>query len=432
MATEEQLVNNFDGNMYGPAQNIKVGQKLDILARTVSKLSFLLRKSGAPTGDVTFTIRKWSDKSLIASKLWGDASALTLVATWYEVTLDTPVAVNETAIIMVEFSGGTSTNYVRIREQSSDVKAGENDSRYSGGAWENNTGTDCAYIYTYELTQTPPTVTIQAMTTMARNTAKAHGNVTALGVPNPTAHGHCWNTTGTPTTADSKTDLGAKSATGAYESDLTNLSPGITYYVRAYATNDAGTSYSSEINFTTRTGQARLYESLTTPTNDVGSVYGAAWGAQLFTPSVAHPIIKVRLKLYRTGSPGDLTVSIRAVSGGEPSGGDLCYGTINGNALTTDTDGEWVEIEFDLGTIQDLLAASTQYAIVLRAPSGDASNSVVFRGENSGVYYTGGYRCTSSDSGSSWTQYGSLDILFEEWGTIIGAGGFNSALLEML
>ena len=69
------------------------------------------------------------------------------------------------------------------------------------------------------------------------------------------------------------------------------------------------------------------------------------WGAQTFTPSVAHRIISVRLKLQRHGlTPGTFTVSIRATSVGKPSNGDLCVGTIDGDDISDAAGGEWWEI----------------------------------------------------------------------------------------
>ncbi|MDA9762036.1 hypothetical protein N9C84_03090 [Desulfobacterales bacterium] len=100
------------------------------------------------------------------------------------------------------------------------------------------------------LAQTP-TVTTQAVTSITTDTATSNGDITDLGAPNPTAHGVCWNTGGTPTTGDSSTDAGAASATGAFTGNITGLSANITYFVRAYATNTAGTSYGNQVSFTT-------------------------------------------------------------------------------------------------------------------------------------------------------------------------------------
>ena len=101
------------------------------------------------------------------------------------------------------------------------------------------------------VSSTLPTVTTASTTSITATTATGNGNITSLGAPNPTQHGHCWSLTASPTTANFKTEKGAASATGAYTSALTNLIPNTTYYIRAYATNTVGTAYGSELSFTT-------------------------------------------------------------------------------------------------------------------------------------------------------------------------------------
>ena len=98
---------------------------------------------------------------------------------------------------------------------------------------------------------TAPTVTTQAVSSIAATTATGNGNITDLGSPDPIAHGVCYNTTGSPTVADSTTDEGAATTTGAFTSSMTSLSINTKYYVKAYAANAVDTSYGSEINFTT-------------------------------------------------------------------------------------------------------------------------------------------------------------------------------------
>lgn len=94
-----------------------------------------------------------------------------------------------------------------------------------------------------------PTVTTQAVTNIGESTATANGNITDLGTPNPTSHGFAYSPSDqTPDIeTDSFTDEGAASSTGAFTSDLTGLTPGLLYYLRAYAKNDAGISYGSVV-----------------------------------------------------------------------------------------------------------------------------------------------------------------------------------------
>jgi hypothetical protein len=94
-----------------------------------------------------------------------------------------------------------------------------------------------------------PIVTTQAVTNIATTTATGHGNIIALGIPNPTQHGVVWSTSPNPTTSDSKTTDGPVSATGAFTSPITSLIPGTLYHVRAYATNTVGTAYGEDVIF---------------------------------------------------------------------------------------------------------------------------------------------------------------------------------------
>jgi len=97
---------------------------------------------------------------------------------------------------------------------------------------------------------TLPIITTTVITNIGGGSATSGGNVTSDGGAAVTAYGVCWSTTTGPTVAlTTKTVDGT--GTGVFASSIAGLNPGTTYYVRAYATNIAGTSYGSEISFTT-------------------------------------------------------------------------------------------------------------------------------------------------------------------------------------
>jgi lysophospholipase L1-like esterase len=102
----------------------------------------------------------------------------------------------------------------------------------------------------------PTAPTTLSVTGILSTTATGGGGViTSDGNSLVTAKGVCWNLTGTPTsptTGDPKTNDGT--GTGAFTSNITGLIPGLTYFVRSYATNSAGTSYGNEVSFTTQAG----------------------------------------------------------------------------------------------------------------------------------------------------------------------------------
>jgi hypothetical protein len=73
------------------------------------------------------------------------------------------------------------------------------------------------------------------------------GNVTNLGGSPVTARGLCYSTMQQPSLANSVMTAG--SGAGIFSGSLTGLIPGTLYYVRAYATNAAGTSYGNQVSF---------------------------------------------------------------------------------------------------------------------------------------------------------------------------------------
>ena len=98
----------------------------------------------------------------------------------------------------------------------------------------------------------PNGITTNPLAFISQTTSISGGNITSDGGASITSKGVCWsNTTSTPTIANSKTVDGT--GIGSFTSSLTGLSPATTYYLRAYATNSAGTAYGNSIPFTTAT-----------------------------------------------------------------------------------------------------------------------------------------------------------------------------------
>lgn len=96
---------------------------------------------------------------------------------------------------------------------------------------------------------TIPTVTTGSVSNITTSTATVAGNVTADGGATVTERGICYSTSQNPTTANSKVASG--SGTGSFSANLSGLAANTTYYARAYAINAQGTSYGSQVSFTT-------------------------------------------------------------------------------------------------------------------------------------------------------------------------------------
>jgi hypothetical protein len=94
-----------------------------------------------------------------------------------------------------------------------------------------------------------PFLTTAALTEITGNSAIGGGEVTGNGGAEVTVYGIVYGTEANPTTANNKTEDGEGVA--AFESTLADLSGNTMYYVRAYATNSAGTGYGAQVTFTT-------------------------------------------------------------------------------------------------------------------------------------------------------------------------------------
>jgi len=95
-----------------------------------------------------------------------------------------------------------------------------------------------------------PTIRINSMGNITANSANVNCEILSAGGGTISVSGICWNTTGNPTTANSKTTNGITEL-GTFYSVMSGLQAGTTYYVSAYATNEAGASYSAVTSFST-------------------------------------------------------------------------------------------------------------------------------------------------------------------------------------
>ena len=125
-----------------------------------------------------------------------------------------------------------------------------------------------------------PTVTTANVTNIATTSATCGGNVTADGGASVTYRGVCWSTSPNPTISGSHTTNG--SGTGNFSSSITGLNPNTTYYVRAYATNSAGTGYGEQKTFKTNCNTVTINVTGTTTINYGASTTLTASGANSY------------------------------------------------------------------------------------------------------------------------------------------------------
>ena len=110
-----------------------------------------------------------------------------------------------------------------------------------------------------------PSLTTADINNITINTAGSGGNITSDGGDLITERGVCWSVNQNPTITNSHSSDGTGS--GIYISSLSGLINNTIYYVRAFATNSAGTAYGNELSFKTIAEITIPTVTTTTPTN---------------------------------------------------------------------------------------------------------------------------------------------------------------------
>jgi len=125
--------------------------------------------------------------------------------------------------------------------------------------WQGESGTitivesETPYLVTVQLfgDEALPVVTTDAVSNITASSASCGGNVTDDGEFEVTAKGVVWDVSQNPTIDFYEGITNDGTGIGAFTSIITDLTAETTYYVRAYATNSAGTSYGNQQEFTT-------------------------------------------------------------------------------------------------------------------------------------------------------------------------------------
>ena len=121
--------------------------------------------------------------------------------------------------------------------------------KYNGGSFNASDGTEVTATFVVSASAPAVAATTINSNIVGATTASIASNVTADGGASVTERGIVYGTSSNPTTSNTKVTNGT--GTGTYNTTMSSLTPGTRYYVRSYAINSVGTSYGTEVSFTT-------------------------------------------------------------------------------------------------------------------------------------------------------------------------------------
>ena len=204
-----------------------------------------------------------------------------------------------------------------------------------------------------------PTITTQAVTGISYTTATGNGNITATGGENPSLRGFAYDTSSSPTIANSVRSEAGSFGTGAFNLGLTSLTPSTIYYIKAFASNSAGLAYGNETNFTTSVAGETL-------------IYGAQKVAQQFSFPMTASLNRVNLSMSRNVSSAPVTSNIIIEIQENDTVSNIPNGSIVTTSINTFTDSGYKNFYF---TDRPLIKGNDKYWIVASAYDADYENA---------------------------------------------------------
>jgi uncharacterized protein (TIGR02145 family) len=253
-------------------------------------------------------------------------------------------------------------------------------------------------------------------------TASSGGNITNDGGGAVTARGVVWSTSQNPTVAlITKTTDGT--GTGSFTSSITGLSPGTLYYVRAYATNSAGTAYGTQQTLTTTTANSIFNPNLTYGTmsdNDGNTYKTIIIGTQTWMAE------NLKTTKYRNGDPiptnlsnpawKNTTIGAFAIYNNDTAN-NVTYGKLYNWKAVVDsrnlcptgwhvpTDAEWSTLENYLGGSSVAGGKLKSTSSLWTSPNIGATNESGFSGLPGGYRYNeNGFYLSIGDNMAWWSS----------------------------
>ncbi len=155
-----------------------------------------------------------------------------------------------------------------------------------------------------------PDVVTNAVTDITTTSATAGGEIVSDGGSTITECGVCWSTEQEPTIDGDH--IASQVTMGEFSVTVAGLNQNTTYYLRAYATNEAGTGYGDVVNFTTQEEIVITVPTVTTDTVTEITTTTATVGGQI--TSAGNGTISESGICYKTGNEDWTCVALTATN----------------------------------------------------------------------------------------------------------------------
>ena len=232
------------------------------------------------TPNTTYYVRAYATNSVGTS--YGEQKSLTTLCNTVNINITGNTTINYGQNTTLSASGANSYQWSTNASTASITVSPTSTTSYTV-IGTNSYGCTGSASVTVTVNSIVPTVSTNNILNIGTTTATCGSTVNLNGGAAIISRGVCWSTNQNPTIANNHTSDG--SGTGSFTSNLTNLSPGTVYHVRAYATNNNGTAYGADIHFTT------LPSVMTLSANSITSISASCSGIiTTSTPIVAYGI----------------------------------------------------------------------------------------------------------------------------------------------
>lgn len=177
-----------------------------------------------------------------------------------EITFDGGAPVMASGVCYATTSNPTTTNFTVNAGSSGGYfyslinELSPNTTYYVRAFASNSAGTGYGNQMVFKTLSTIATITTAPVTNITAFAATSGGNVITDGGAPVNLRGVCYSTYSNPTVSNNYVVSG--SGSGSFTTNITNLLPNTTYYVRAFAQNEIGMSYGSQYSFTTSSALA--------------------------------------------------------------------------------------------------------------------------------------------------------------------------------